>query len=40
MNDTWWSEVLDIWPLSLFVPGILVMLAVLALTIRYVDGDK
>ena len=40
MNDTWWDSVLDIWPMSLFVPGILLMLAVLTLTIRFVDGDE
>ena len=39
MTDTWWDVVLQAWPLTLFVPGVLIMLAGLVLVIRLVDGD-
>ena len=40
MHHTWWDSILHAWPLTLFVPGVLVVLATLATIVRIVDGDS
>ena len=39
MNHTWWDAVLDAWPMTLFVPGVMLALGVLVVIIKVVDGD-
>ena len=36
-NAGTWEILLDYWPIALFVPGILVLIALLALVTRMVD---
>jgi hypothetical protein len=38
MYRTWWDVVLHNWPMTIFVPAILLVLAVLAVVTRIMDG--
>ena len=38
MNVTWWDVVLHHWPMTIFVPAILILLFALTVVTRIMDG--
>ena len=39
MEETTWDIVLDYWTVTLFLPGVLILLAIIALITRIADRD-